>query len=660
MTTPLEDLLLQMKSIGITDLASFPFPTPPPKQSFSAAVTSLTNIGAIHRVHRRKPQAAHMQWLMKDKGAIPHEEVITRIGKVLAKLSISPRLGKILVLAHRSGNNSLLKHVLSLTAVMAENSPFMLGAGAASNDDEDKDELDAGSDDDSAAALELQKKEKEAKKAAQLWAHPLGDAMARLRAFGAYAYMLSQATAAGDAAVAKVHQQDAALKAVREKQEQRREEAERASKKAKKSKNVNVAADANAKDKVSALREEATGAFSSLTSRRSLYAQVTAMTVEPFVKLHSLNVIVLNRSLELREQLVRQVQEVLGDMPDGDSGSGDDDSGRNVERASRNMYVATKMFIIHSAARQVGVIPPPSHNEEQALLQLMLTGYAENIARKVAVGVIKNGSRRMRLTAYQSCNPAVTTALYLHPSSSLFNSDPTAPIPEYVMYDTLLKNERGDCVYMTGISSISAAWTTAMLSTPILDERGLFCPQFPLMKLSAPLTSPSPYYDAAADEVLCYVTPRLGAARWELTPIVRGMKVCTDLALESGNAEDDATTKNVAVGFRKEDAHVSWFARALLEGKVPLFGVGSAGLFGAAKCRELPSVVTELRPIGRVTSLLGTLARDGIATRAALEHHMCCYSDGYYLCAELEAFLQVGHRKEFRKRWARMCRSRAE
>ena len=116
MTTPLEDLLLQMKSIGISDLSSFPFPTPPPPQSFAAAVTSLTNIGAIHRVHRRKPKAAHMQWLMKDKGAAPSEEAITRLGRVLAKLSISPRLGKLLVLAHRSGHGSLLQHVMSLAA----------------------------------------------------------------------------------------------------------------------------------------------------------------------------------------------------------------------------------------------------------------------------------------------------------------------------------------------------------------------------------------------------------------------------------------------------------------------------------------------------------------------------------------------------------------
>ena len=133
--------------------------------------------------------------------------------------------------------------------------------------------------------------------------------------------------------------------------------------------------------------------------------------------------------------------------------------------------------------------------------------------------------------------------------------------------------------------------------------------------------------------------------------------------METGNADDDAMSKNVAVGFRRQDAHISWFARALLEGRVPVgSGASSAGLFAASKCREPPSVVSELRPIGRVTALLGALARDNVASRSALEARMrsAAQSDQQYLLEELEAFLQVGHRKDFRKRWVRLCRSAAE
>eukprot|EP01034_Spumella_vulgaris_P025471 gene25471-31937_t len=48
MQTPLEDLILQMKSIGIDHIESFPFPTAPPVESINSALGLLTYLGAVY------------------------------------------------------------------------------------------------------------------------------------------------------------------------------------------------------------------------------------------------------------------------------------------------------------------------------------------------------------------------------------------------------------------------------------------------------------------------------------------------------------------------------------------------------------------------------------------------------------------------------------
>ena len=45
--TPVDGVVLQMKSLGIGDVAKFPFPTPPDRSGLESAVRSLTHIGAL-------------------------------------------------------------------------------------------------------------------------------------------------------------------------------------------------------------------------------------------------------------------------------------------------------------------------------------------------------------------------------------------------------------------------------------------------------------------------------------------------------------------------------------------------------------------------------------------------------------------------------------
>ncbi len=149
-TTPLEDLLLQMKGLGIKDAEKFPFPTAPPAGSLQQATKVLLHIGAlgIHRemaaLDKRPP---HMQWLMGNEAEYAPEHRITVLGKLLSQISVSPRLGKVAILAHRGGDRALFTHAINLIACMADVSPFAPRAR--------QKHPDFGSDDEGSAGLYL-------------------------------------------------------------------------------------------------------------------------------------------------------------------------------------------------------------------------------------------------------------------------------------------------------------------------------------------------------------------------------------------------------------------------------------------------------------------------------------------------------------------------
>ncbi|CAF1682772.1 unnamed protein product, partial [Didymodactylos carnosus] len=47
---PVEDLVLQLKTLNIDHIENFPFPTPPDKQSIYAAEKLLLNLGALETI----------------------------------------------------------------------------------------------------------------------------------------------------------------------------------------------------------------------------------------------------------------------------------------------------------------------------------------------------------------------------------------------------------------------------------------------------------------------------------------------------------------------------------------------------------------------------------------------------------------------------------
>ncbi|CAF0896634.1 unnamed protein product [Brachionus calyciflorus] len=94
---PVEDLILQMKDLGIDRIQNFPFPTPPDQNAVKAAESLLVQLGALEYDKAR----------IKNK---KDEQItkITSLGKIMASFPINPRYGKMLTLASQQEDNKLI------------------------------------------------------------------------------------------------------------------------------------------------------------------------------------------------------------------------------------------------------------------------------------------------------------------------------------------------------------------------------------------------------------------------------------------------------------------------------------------------------------------------------------------------------------------------
>lgn len=92
--TPLESTVLQLKAMEIDNVVNFPFPTPPDRSQLATAEELLSNLGAIDAKTGR----------------------ITDTGRELIKHPVSPRFGKMLLLAMR---NNLVAPTVATVAALA-------------------------------------------------------------------------------------------------------------------------------------------------------------------------------------------------------------------------------------------------------------------------------------------------------------------------------------------------------------------------------------------------------------------------------------------------------------------------------------------------------------------------------------------------------------
>jgi ATP-dependent RNA helicase DHX37/DHR1 len=92
--TPLESIVLQLKAMEIENVINFPFPTPPERHQLEIAERLLINLGAIE----------------KSSGSV------TKTGKEIMRFPVSPRFGKMLMLAQTNNN---VAHVVAVVAALA-------------------------------------------------------------------------------------------------------------------------------------------------------------------------------------------------------------------------------------------------------------------------------------------------------------------------------------------------------------------------------------------------------------------------------------------------------------------------------------------------------------------------------------------------------------
>uniref|UniRef100_A0A1B0BKE3 RNA helicase n=1 Tax=Glossina palpalis gambiensis TaxID=67801 RepID=A0A1B0BKE3_9MUSC len=103
---PVDDLMLQMRCMGIDRVINFPFPSPPDEVQLKAAERRLIILGALESL----PKPVYST-LAKD---LPPK--ITRLGRVISHFPVAPRFGKMLALSHQK---NLLPYTVCLVAALS-------------------------------------------------------------------------------------------------------------------------------------------------------------------------------------------------------------------------------------------------------------------------------------------------------------------------------------------------------------------------------------------------------------------------------------------------------------------------------------------------------------------------------------------------------------
>eukprot|EP00026_Physarum_polycephalum_P001682 Phypoly_transcript_01684.p1 GENE.Phypoly_transcript_01684~~Phypoly_transcript_01684.p1 ORF type:complete len:1055 (-),score=225.00 Phypoly_transcript_01684:55-2847(-) len=168
---PIDGILLQMKTMNIAKVVGFPFPTPPDIQSVKAAVQTLTYLEALDK-----------------------NEKITDLGRSLSAFPLSPRFGKMLVMARKS---DCMPYVVALVASLSVHDPLLRHKFSHEEDDEKVEEVKSTGNVGEDSFIKKQKERElrrsrrsAAEKAHRRWAHPQSDLLAMLKAVGAYEHEL--------------------------------------------------------------------------------------------------------------------------------------------------------------------------------------------------------------------------------------------------------------------------------------------------------------------------------------------------------------------------------------------------------------------------------------------------------------------------------------
>lgn len=124
--TPIEGIVLQMKSMHIDTVTNFPFPTPPDRLSLQKAERTLVHLGALSL------DAA------SSVGGLVGNAKITDLGRAMALFPLAPRFAKMLVSGQQHG---CLPYVVTVVSALSVGDPFLFEE-AINEQSDDEDESD--------------------------------------------------------------------------------------------------------------------------------------------------------------------------------------------------------------------------------------------------------------------------------------------------------------------------------------------------------------------------------------------------------------------------------------------------------------------------------------------------------------------------------------
>lgn len=556
--TPLEDVILQMAALGIKQLYHFPFPTNPPKHLISNAIKLLQNLNALipqsisstssnsnlpsymQFIHDKDTSASDIILAATKKKEMSESHVgnLSVAGRLMSFFPIHPRFSKILVTAifsfcieplssslKRNNVQSILDNfvrymgfALSLVAALTEKSIFV---HRESFDQIQNSDIDDSDDEDAGkmsddSDFEKDDEEDKDKKKNSLFRHPSGDSLALLRGTEEYSSTV-----------------------------------------------------------LSLLRSQAKdNSVVPVLNKRSLQklmhssapADVTK-ALEGFCSSFQLHQMTLHRILDLRCQLQQITEQLLPKLLK---------SFHLIDLESSFADLQAKLSSVSFPSPSV----PPTIMEEAILRQVLLSGYCDQIAKKIPIGMMKSGNRRDRFTGYVSCHPMfytkemivkqkekqlqqqstavirnvkteeVIVPIYIHPHSNLYPANPLSKLPQYVIYHSIVMNQSQTKYYMTNVTIIEESWIINIAKDS------------PLLSYGDILTSPTPSYDSREDIIFCHVTPKYGhpemTQSWELSTVRKPMieilvkKFGHIYSSSSAPVSFDSATAGL-LGYRKED-----------------------------------------------------------------------------------------------------------
>ncbi|XP_055640635.1 probable ATP-dependent RNA helicase kurz [Toxorhynchites rutilus septentrionalis] len=104
MKKPVDDLMLQMKCMGIDKVINFPFPSPPDKLQLEIAEKHLVLMDALE------------EHIVNNKNKSQTLSRVTELGRTISAFPVAPRFGKMLALSHQQG---LLAYTVCMVAALS-------------------------------------------------------------------------------------------------------------------------------------------------------------------------------------------------------------------------------------------------------------------------------------------------------------------------------------------------------------------------------------------------------------------------------------------------------------------------------------------------------------------------------------------------------------